>query len=70
MVERLSGGSGRKLAEDIGRAGRMVKSLNLTTILKNIENKAEGPKPVRIDPEILIASQEMITLTDSTASVQ
>jgi hypothetical protein len=33
------------------RLQAMIRSVNLTNVLGEIEDKAEGSKPIRIDPE-------------------
>lgn len=41
----------KNLASSLSRLQTMIRSVNLTTVLGEIEDKAEGSKPIRIDPE-------------------
>ncbi|MGO9083721.1 MAG: helix-turn-helix domain-containing protein [Terriglobales bacterium] len=55
-MERLAGVNTQQipdkdLASSLARLQAMIRSVNLTTILGEIEDKAEGSKPIRIDPE-------------------
>lgn len=52
MVERIAG-SDCGLAENISRLARVTKNLNLTAVLEQIEDRAEGSKSVKINPDVL-----------------
>lgn len=53
MVEKITGAADGTIAANIARTAKMFKSLNLTSILEHIEDRAEGSKPVKINPAIL-----------------
>lgn len=44
---------GTGLPNKVAEVGRLVKSLNLPELLRNVENRHEGSKPLRIDPALL-----------------
>jgi putative zinc finger/helix-turn-helix YgiT family protein len=74
VVERLVGienqAKGDDLVTRLKRLGRMVESLNLTTVLENIEDRREGSKPVRIDPDTLAAMDSTSQLVNTESRVQ
>lgn len=43
---------GTELARKIAEAAKRIKSLNISEILKRIENRHDSSKPLRIDPSI------------------
>jgi transcriptional regulator with XRE-family HTH domain len=44
---------GKGLPNKFAEVGRLVQSLNLPDILRQVEDRNEGSKPVRIDPTLL-----------------
>lgn len=55
-MERLAGVNTQQIADkdlagSLTRLQTMIRSVNLTAILGEIEDKAEGSKPIRLDPE-------------------
>jgi putative zinc finger/helix-turn-helix YgiT family protein len=55
-MERLAGVNTQQIADkdlksSLTRLQAMIRSVNLTAVLGEIEDKAEGSKPIRIDPE-------------------
>jgi|SRR5579864_3262598 len=56
MLENAVGQSisvdGKGLPNKVAEAGRLVKSLNLPDILRRVEDRHEGSKPLRIDPAL------------------
>ncbi len=74
VVERIVGienqAKGDDLVTRLKRLGRMVENLNLTTVLENIEDKREGSKPVRIDPDTLAAMDSTSQLVNTESRVQ
>jgi putative zinc finger/helix-turn-helix YgiT family protein len=59
----------KNLASTLARIQNMVRSVNLTTALGEIEDKPEGSKPVRIDPEHL-AMEGLPNFIETTAALQ
>lgn len=57
MLENATGQSisvdGTGLPNKIVEVGKLVQSLNIPELLRNVENKHEGSKPLRIDPALL-----------------
>ena len=43
---------GKGLPNKVAEVGRLVKSLNLPELLRKVENRHEGSKPLRIDPSL------------------
>jgi len=64
MLENAAGQkisvNGKGLPNEIAEVGRLVKTLNLPEILRQVEDTHHGSTPIRIDP----------TLTDPTVAVQ
>lgn len=61
LMEVLSGKTG--LVQHVAEVGKMVRSLNLTSLLQEIEDKVKGPEKLRIDPSKL----EEFSLTEEIA---
>jgi putative zinc finger/helix-turn-helix YgiT family protein len=58
IMERIAGLNTKQIADkdlasNLARIQKMVRELNLTTVLEQIADKQEASKPVRIDPEYL-----------------
>lgn len=58
IMERIAGVNTKQIADkdlasNLTRIQKMVRELNLTTVLEQIADKQEASKPVRIDPEYL-----------------
>jgi YgiT-type zinc finger domain-containing protein len=57
MLENAAGQNisvdGTGLPNKIAEVGRLVQSLNLPELLRNVENRHEGSKVLRIDPALL-----------------
>jgi len=47
---------GKGLPNKVAEVGRLVKSLDLPELLRKVENRHEGSKPLRIDPSLADAS--------------
>jgi hypothetical protein len=56
MLENAEGQTisvdGKGLPNQLAEAGRLVKSLNLPELLRRVEDRNEGSKPIRIDPAL------------------
>jgi DNA-binding transcriptional regulator YiaG len=51
-LENIVGEGGKGLPSKMAEAGRMVQSLNLPELLRQVENRSAGSQPIRIDPSL------------------
>jgi DNA-binding transcriptional regulator YiaG len=51
-LENIVGEDGKGFSNKMAEAGRLVKSLNLPELLRQVENRCEGSTPIRIDPSL------------------
>lgn len=70
-MERLAGVNTQQIPDkDFARVlQNMLRSVNITTVLGEIEDKAEGSKPVRIDPEH-VALESLSNFVETSAALQ
>lgn len=69
IVENIAG-SDCGLAENINRLANVTKALNLTAVLEQIEDRFEGPKSVKINPDLLAGLEIAVSSGDRPIAIQ